>query len=147
MRRHVPGLHSNQQNLESNLDGLFLVRVERAAYRWHPKKPFLELHFMVLEPKSCESRSFSGRLYCTQRAIWKLNWFLRDFGYDTDLLNRDQVDEKAVQNLRGVVRTSRTILNGHVYRNLDAFASMAEWEVLSCAPTAAAEARKNADDL
>jgi len=145
MRRHIPGLQAQQENPESNLDGLFLVRVERAAYRWHPKKPFLELRFMVLEPKSFESRSFYGRLYCTQRAIWKLNWFLRDFGYDTDLLNRDQVDEKAVQNLRGVIRTSRATLNGHAYRNLDAFAPMAEWEALSYAPTTAAAARKNAD--
>ena len=102
MRRHIPGLHSKQQDLESNLDGLFLVRVERAAYRWHRQKPFLALEFVVLEPKSFESRSFSGRLYCTDRALWKLNWFLRDFGYDTELLNRDQVDEKAVLNLRGV---------------------------------------------
>ena len=31
MRRHIPGLHSGQQDLVSNLDGLFLVRVERAS--------------------------------------------------------------------------------------------------------------------
>ena len=42
-----------------------------------------------------ERRSFSGRLYCTERALWKLNWFLRDFGYDLELLAQDQVDEKA----------------------------------------------------
>jgi hypothetical protein len=104
MRRHMPGLHSKQQDLEGNLDGLFLVRVERAAYRWHRQKPFLALQFVVLEPKSFESRSFSGQLYCTERALWKLTWFLTDFGYDTELLNRDQVDEKAVlkQQLREV---------------------------------------------
>ena len=28
--------------------GLFLVRVERASYRWHPQKPFLELRFLIL---------------------------------------------------------------------------------------------------
>ena len=26
----------------------------------------------------------------------KLNWFLRDFGYDTDLLGRDEIDERAL---------------------------------------------------
>ena len=31
MRRHIPGLHSGQQDLVSNLDGLFLVRVERVS--------------------------------------------------------------------------------------------------------------------
>ena len=32
MRRHIPGLHSGQQYLVSNLDGIFLVRVEIASY-------------------------------------------------------------------------------------------------------------------
>ena len=47
MRRHIPGLHSGQQDLVSNLDGLFLVRVERASYRWHPQKPFFALRFGI----------------------------------------------------------------------------------------------------
>jgi hypothetical protein len=132
MRRHIPGLHSNQLDPEGSLDGLFLVRVESAAYRWHRQKPFLELRFIVLEPKTIDSRSFSGRLYCTDRALWKLNWFLRDFGYDTELLSRDQVDEKSLLHLQGVVRTSHTTVNGRSYQNLDAFAPAAEWETLPC---------------
>ena len=112
MRRHIPGLHSEQQNPGTDPDGLFLVRVEKASYRWHPQKPFLELRFIVLEPKSFESRSFSGRLYCTARALWKFNWFLTDFGYDTELLGRDQVDEKALLNLCGIIRSSHTMVNG-----------------------------------
>jgi hypothetical protein len=112
MRRHIPGLHSRQENQASDLDGLFLVRVERASYRWHPQKPFLAMQFSILEPACVDARSFSGRIYCTERALWKLNWFLRDFGYDPDLLSRDQIDEKALLNLRGVVRTtfSRVLL-------------------------------------
>ena len=108
MRRHIPGLHSVQQDPGGNLDGLFLVCVERAAYRWHRQKSFWEMRFIILEPESSASRTLSGRLYCTDRAIWKLNWFLRDFGYDTELLSHDQVDEKSLLNLRGVVRTSHT---------------------------------------
>ena len=133
MRKHIPGLHSGHQDAVSNLDGLFLVRVEMASYRWHPQKPFLALRFSILEPTSCEALSFSGRLYCTERALWKLSWFLRDFGYDTELLNRDQIDEKALRNLRGVVRTTFTNLNGRSYQNLDSFAPESEWEALSCA--------------
>jgi hypothetical protein len=41
------------------------------------------------------------------------------------------VDEKALVNLRGVVRTSHTILHRHSYQNLDSFASARDWEVLS----------------
>jgi hypothetical protein len=147
MRRHIPGLYSQQQDLDSNLDGLFLVRVERAAYRWHRQKPFLALQFVVLDPKSFESRSFSGRLYCTERALWKLTWFLTDFGYDTEFLNRDQVDEKSVLNLRGVVRTSHTTVNGRSYQNLDAFAPAGEWETLSCASISSADGQGDTDGL
>jgi hypothetical protein len=112
---------------------IFLVRVERASYRWHPQKPFLAVRFSILEPAFFEALSFSGRLYCTERALWKLSWFLRDFGYDTELLTRDQIDERALLNLRGVFRTTFTTLNGHSYQNLDSFAPAGEWETLSCA--------------
>jgi hypothetical protein len=132
MRRHLPGLHSGHPDLASNLEGLFLVRVDRASYRWHPLKPFLSLRFTILEPTSFEALSFSGRLYCTERALWKLSWFLRDFAYDTELLTRDQIDEKALVGLRGVLRTSFTSLNGHSYQNLVSFAPVAEWDTLSC---------------
>jgi hypothetical protein len=145
MRRHVPGLHSGQQTVESNLDGLFLVRVDRASYRWHPQKPFLALRFAVLEPIDFESRSFSGRLYCTERALWKLDWFLRDFEYDRELLDRDQIDEKALLGLRGVIRTSQTTFNGRSYQNLNAFAPIEEWTALSTASVS--DERASADGL
>ena len=130
MKRQIPGLHLNQQG-ESPLEGLFLVRVEWASYRWHAQKPFLSVRFVVLEPDSFQRRSFSGRFYCTERALWKLNWFLRDFGYDQELLAQDQVDEKALVNLRGVVRTHHVTLMGRTFQNLDAFAPAADWEELS----------------
>ena len=131
MKRHIPGLHSREQSGDVPLEGLFLVRVEWASYRWHPQKAFLQLRFVVLEPGSFERRSFSGRLYSTERALWKLNWFLRDFGYDMELLSQDQMDEKALINLRGVVRTTHVTLNGNTFQNLEAFAPAAEWEELS----------------
>ena len=132
MTRHIPGLHATRQDCDGLFEGLFLVRVDRAFYRWHPQKPFLSLRLVVLEPETLTGRFITGRLYCTDRALWKLNWFLRDFGYDPELLSRDQVDEKAVRNLRGVVRTSHVTLKGRSYQNLEAFAPEAEWEELSC---------------
>jgi len=131
MRRHLPGLYSGHSDLVSNLDGLFLVQVVGASYHWQPQKPYLSIRFRVLEPVSYEAISFCGRLYCTERALWRLGWFLRDFGYDTELLSRDQVDEKALKNLHGVVRTTFTNLNGHSYQNLISFAPAGEWEALS----------------
>ena len=132
MRRHVSGLHSVQPSNESPLAGAFLVRVTKVSYRWHPQKPFLAVQFAVAEPKTHESRTFSGQLYCTPKALWKLNWFLRDFGYDPDLLRQDQVDEKALVNLRGIVRTSLVSVHGRSFQNLEAFAPEGEWETLYC---------------
>jgi hypothetical protein len=132
MKRHIPGLHSIQPQREGPLAGAFLVRVARVSYRWHPQKPFLAVQFAILEPKSLESRAFSGRLYCTPKALWKLSWFLRDFGYDQDLLLQDQIDEKALLNLRGIVRTSCVSVNGRSFQNLEAFAPAGEWETLYC---------------
>ena len=40
-----------------------------------------------------------------------MNWFLRDFGYDTEMLGRDEVDETAV-GLKGVVKISHIFFNG-----------------------------------
>jgi hypothetical protein len=131
MRRHIPGLHSRQQDGDQPLEGLFLVRVEWDSYRWHPQKAFLLVRFVVLEPQAFERQSFSGRLYATERGLWKLNWFLRDFGYDMELLTQDQMDEKALVNLRGVVRTTHITLKGQTFQNLEAFAPAAEWEELS----------------
>ena len=89
MRHQIPGLYSRYRDSETKFDGLFLVRIERAFYRRHPQKPFLELRFVILEPRILQDQSFFSRLFCTERALWKLHWFLRDFGYDADLLSRD----------------------------------------------------------
>jgi hypothetical protein len=131
MKRHIPGLHNESKNAEDFLEGLFLVRVDHVNYRWHPQKPCYLIRFVVLEPEESRSRPISGRLYCTPKALWRLNWFLRDFGYDTDLLGRDEVDERALVGLKGVVRTSRRTLSGRSFQNLDGFAPSDEWESLS----------------
>lgn len=131
MKRHVPGLHHSSRNGDGVLEGVFLVRLDRAYYRWHPQRPFYVLRFVILEPQDHSDQSFTGRLYCTQRALWKLDWFLRDFGYDTSLLGRDEIDEKALIGLRGIVRISRATLNGHSFMNLSGFAPADEWEETS----------------
>jgi len=139
MKRHIPGLQQVAQSESCELEGVFLVRVEWASYRWQQGKSFFILRFVILEPKEQQERSFSGRLYCTPKALWKLHWFLRDFGYDTDLLGRDEVDERALVGLRGVARVSHTTLNGHSFLNLDGFAPAGEWEELA-APVRQGEA-------
>jgi hypothetical protein len=75
--------------------------------------------------------SITGRVYCTPKALWKLSWFVRDFGYDTELLGRDEIDEKALVGLRGVIKISHTVMHGTALLNLDGFAPASQWEDLS----------------
>ncbi len=131
MRRQITGLH-NAAFAEGEIpDGLYLVQVRRVQYRWHALKPFYLMRFVVLEPKASAQVAFSARLYCTTKALWKLAWFLRDFGYDTGLIADDQIDENALIGLRGVVKISHATVHGISVLNLDGFAPTVRWTELS----------------
>jgi hypothetical protein len=130
MKRHIPALHRENHSSEDILEGVFLVRVDGAYYRWHPQRPFYFLRLAVLEPREQQGHSLTSRLYCTPKALWKLRWFLKDFGYDPDLMGKDEVDEKALIGLRGIVRISRTIMNGRCFLNLSGFAPASGWDEL-----------------
>jgi hypothetical protein len=137
MRRRFQGLATTVQANADVPDGVFLVRVDQVRYSRERQKPFYAIRFSVLEPEALAGRTFSGRLYCTSKALWKLSWFLRDFGYDPELLGRDEVEEKNLLGLRGVVKLSHTVVNGRTLINLDAFAPAGTWASIS-SPTPAA---------
>jgi hypothetical protein len=83
-----------------------------------------------LEPNFSKAVLFPAVCIAQRKPLWKFHWFLKDFGYDTDLLHHDQFDERALLDLRGVVRTSPKVLNRRVYQSLDSFAPAAEWKTL-----------------
>jgi hypothetical protein len=130
MIRNFPGLNSGHSEPAAGLNGFFLVRVETVSYCWHPQKPFLAVRFAILEPAVYLHQSFSGRIYCSERALWKLKWFLQDFGYDSGFLSHDQIDEKTLIHLRGVVQTSAARFRGGCYQNLEGFAPAGDWETI-----------------
>ena len=133
MKRTIPGLGKASNPQEELPAGEYLVEVVRAQYRWQKQKPFYSISFRVLRPEQLSGGHIIGRLYCTVKALWKLSWFLTDFGYDTDLLDRDELDEKALAGLRGVVRVSYTnTLNGHRLLNLEGFAPADRWNQMPC---------------
>lgn len=100
MKRHIQGLREMASNGESDLpDGIYLVCVDRAQYRWNGHNPFFALRLSVLEPQELSGRVVSGRLFCSACAVWKLGWILRDFLYAPELLSQDEVDEKALSGL------------------------------------------------
>ena len=137
MRRQIQGLHEADQSASVQIpDGVFLVRVEHTRHRWDARKPYYFLRFLILQPKELLGRMLTGRLYCTPKALWKLNWFLRDFGYDLELLGRDEIDEKSLIGLCGVVKITHTVVHGVSLLNLEGFAPADHWEELSSAAPA-----------
>lgn len=130
--RRLSGLNAaNVCNADQLPDGIFLVQVRGVAFQRGSHKPYYTLRLIVLEPHRFVDRVISSRLYCTPKALWKLNWFLRDFGYDTELLGRDELDEQQLIGLQGVVKISHIVFDGTSLLRLDGFAPAARWEELS----------------
>jgi hypothetical protein len=128
MKRKISGLANASQQPADVPDGVYLVRIESLRFERERVRPFYVLRFSVLEPSTIAGRSLTGRLWCTPKALWKLSWFLRDFGYDQELLGRDEIDDKRLVGLRGVLKVSHTTLNGRRFTNLDAFAPAEVWD-------------------
>jgi len=132
MKRQITGLHAADRSAADHIpDGVFLVRVQRVRFQRQAQKPYYAITLAILEPDRFSGQVISSRLYCSPKALWKLNWFLRDFDYDTELLGRDEVDEIQLVGLKGVVKISRIVFNGASLLRLDGFASAGRWQELS----------------
>ena len=132
MKRQIQGLSSPMTpDLPA---GRYLVRVQRAHYCWHRQKPSYELTFYVLEPKDLLGGSIVARLSSAGKLLWKLAWFLRDFRYNWELLERDEIDTRALIGLEGMVHISHEIARGRSTTKLEAFAPAADWEFLTAVP-------------
>ena len=132
MKRQITGLHAADRCASDQIpDGVFLVRVQRVQFRRQAQKPYYTLALTILEPSRFAGHVISSRLYCGAKALWKLNWFLRDFGYDAELLARDEVDETQLVGLKGVVKISHIVVNGSSLLRLDGFAHSGRCEELS----------------
>ena len=132
MKRQISGLNAADHCAADQVpDGIFLVRVRKARFCGQERKPYYTVSMVVLEPHRFADCVVSSRIYCNPKALWKLNWFLRDFGYDAELLGRDEVDERQLVGLTGVVKISHIVLDGTSLLRFDGFASASRWEELS----------------
>src|SRR3974377_58781 len=61
--------------------------------------------------------SLDSHFYRTPKALWKFSWFLRDFGYDAELFGREEIDDKALIGLSGVVKILHAVVNGRSLLN------------------------------
>ncbi|MGA8428602.1 MAG: hypothetical protein WB729_02185 [Candidatus Sulfotelmatobacter sp.] len=131
MKRQIAGLHDADHCATDRIpDGVFLVQVQKVCFR-RQQKPYYAITLDVIEPHRFSGRLLTGRLYCTPKALWKLNWFLRDFAYDAELLGHDEIDEKRLVGLKGVVKISHIVFNHASMLRLDGFAPASRWEELS----------------
>ena len=97
----------------------------------HAPKPCRAATFLILEPAPYAGRFVRTRLYCHERAIWKLRWFLNDFNYDAELLAADELDDRRVVGLEGVIRLAYWGSDGHRRLDVQGFAPSERWGDLS----------------
>jgi hypothetical protein len=141
MKRQISGLRpAGTTGVDRIPDGVYLVRVARAQFKGNCPTPYYVVNLNVLEPYRFPDHVISSRLYCHARALWKLNWFLRDFGYDSEAIERDEIDDARLVGLHGVVKVSHVICNGSSWPRFDGFAPTRRWEEWSPANLDNAEA-------
>lgn len=132
MKRQITGLRFADRYASDRIpDGIFLARVQKVSFRRRAQKPYYTVSLVILEPNGFAECIISSRLYCHTKALWKLNWFLSDFGYDTELLDRDEVDERRMVGLTGVVKISHIVFDGASLLRFDGFAHASRWQELS----------------
>jgi hypothetical protein len=103
MRTKIQGL---SQATERNplVEGSYRARVVHFEPPGHAAKPCRRATFLILEPVPYAGRYVRTRLYCHDRALWKLRWFLNDSNYDVELLAANELDDRYVVGLEGVIR-------------------------------------------
>lgn len=130
MRTRIQGLNQPNER-KSLLEGPYLARVVRFESAGHAAKPCRSATFLVLDPGPYSGRYVRTRLYCHERALWKLRWFLRDFGYDQELMAAEELDDRQVIGLEGVIRLAFWGTNGQRHLDVQGFAPKEEWAELS----------------
>jgi hypothetical protein len=126
MRTKIQGL-SQATEPSPLVEGSYRARVVRCGAAGHAAKPCLAATFLILAPAPYAGRYVRTRLYCHERALWKLRWFLKDFAYDPDLLAADELDDRRVVGLEGVIRLAYWGNDGHRRLDVQGFAPSERW--------------------
>jgi hypothetical protein len=130
MRTKIQGL-SQVSERSPLVEGLYRARVVHFEPPGHAAKPCRRVTFLILDPPQYAGRYVRTRLYCHERALWKLRWFLNDFNYDTELLAADELDDRRVVGLEGVIRLAYWGNDGHRRLDVQGFAPSERWGELS----------------
>jgi len=130
MRTRIQGLSQPNQS-KLLVEGLYRARVVRFEPAGHAAKPCRRATFLILEPAACSGLHIRTRLYCHDPALWKLRWFLSDFGYDAELLAAEELDDRRVVGLEGVIRLGYWGSDGHRRLDVEGFAATERWPEIS----------------
>ncbi len=143
MKVKIQGLNQTSERVPL-AEGLYRARVVRFEPAGHAPNPCRLVTFRILEPFALAGRHVRSRLYCHDRALWKLRWFLTDFGYDAELLAAEELDDRRVVGLEGIIRLAYWGSDGHRRLDVEGFAPMERWEELSHIPAASPAATETA---
>ena len=130
MRTKIQGLSQLSEGAPL-VEGLYRARVVRFQPAGHAAKPCRAATMLILEPSAYAGRYVRTRLYCHDRALWKLRWFLSDFGYDVELFAAEEADDRRVVGLEGVIRLAYWGTDGHRRLDVQGFAPAERWAELS----------------
>jgi hypothetical protein len=130
MRTRIQGLSQSSER-KPLVEGLYRARVVRFEPAGHAAKPCRTATFLILEPAAYSGRYVRTRLYCHERALWKLRWFLSDFGYDAELMAAEELDDRRVVGLEGVIRLAYWGTDGHRRLDVQGFAPADRWPEVS----------------
>ena len=132
MKRRIAGLRAADTSRMGQIpDGIYLVRVQRVQFRKFAPKPYYTFSLTVVEPQRWSGSAICSRIYCNRKSLWKLTWLLRDFRYDAELLEDNEVDEMRLIGLTGVVKISNVVYDHMALTRLDGFAVADRWSELS----------------
>ena len=84
MRTKIQGL-SQATDRNPLVEGLYLAPVVHFGPTGHAPNPCLAATFLILDPVPFAGGYVRTRLYCHDRAFWKLRWFLHDSNHDEEL--------------------------------------------------------------
>ncbi len=131
MRIKIHGLSQNINGRKPLVEGLYRARVVRFEPAGHAPNPCRRVTFLVLEPAEYVGCHVRTRLYCHERALWKLRWFLSDFGYDRDLMAAEELDDRRAVGLEGIIRLDYWGGDGHRRLDVQGFARAERWTELT----------------
>jgi hypothetical protein len=130
MRTRIQGLSQESEKVLL-VEGVYRARVVGCRPAGHSAEPCRAVTFRILDPAPYAGHYVRTRLYCHDRTLWKLRWFLSDFDYDPELLAADILDDRHVVGLEGIIRLAYWGTYGRFRLDVEGFSRADRWPEIS----------------